>query len=432
MQEQDASDHEEYQPGAFSRFWRALFGGGQTESKLSETVLAPRITDDVHMRSVELSNELYELALSTIKYSQDKHIRSITLTRPREVVEPNEFQKSVSPAMAGSEMKSHYRWRATAHQRSLSVRAAQNQIEFFHVPNQSVNFLSISEFGSRRVAKMSLRLTASGYVWMMDEKRLRLPEIEAFIKQRLEELVKEVDLESEKSTEQIAQLQAHHNRTVDGLLLANQNLLFKVVNEQEATKTSIARELHDTVLADLMMLKRFLTGDKELSQKELIDIVDEITKQLRDICNECTPKTLQEWGLRVSMDTLMQRLAQRTGAKCEFKCPKELPSLPELVELNIYRIFQECVNNVEKYARASRVSLECQASPKLLKIELTDNGRGFSDNLADTGPRPDGFGLRSMNERADLIRCFYPTKLDLDSKQGGGTRVCLELELGNN
>src|SRR5277367_6317824 len=193
MQEQDASDHEDSQPGAFSRFWRSLFGLVQPESKLSETVLAPRITDDVHQRSIELSNELYELALSIIKYSPDKRIRSITLTRPREVVEPNEFQKSVSPAMAGQEMKSHYRWRATALQRSLSVRAAQNQIEFFFVPNQSVNFLSISEFGSRRVAKMNLRLTASGYVWMMDDRRLRLPEIDAFIKQRLEELVQEFD-----------------------------------------------------------------------------------------------------------------------------------------------------------------------------------------------------------------------------------------------
>jgi len=83
-------------------------------------------------------------------------------------------------------------------------------------------------------------------------------------------------------------LQDRYNHQVDGLLLANQNLLFKLVNQQEETRNEIARELHDSVLADLMMLKRYISGDKELSKEEMSDIVDDIIKQLRDIVNECT------------------------------------------------------------------------------------------------------------------------------------------------
>ncbi len=391
------------------------------------------LTDDVHKRCIDLANSLFDFSLQLVKGSRDKQIMGIMFTRPREVAEPNQFQKSVSPAMAGQEMRSYYRWRATAQSKTLSVRAAQNEIEFFIVPNQSVNFLSIAEFGSRMVGKMQLRSTARGYVWLINNERVSPETAEAFIKQRLSDLVSptSADAESdEKHDAKMARLQASHNRTVDGLLLANQNLLFKVVNEQEVTKNEIARELHDTVLADLMMLRRYLSGDKELSPEELIEIVDDITKQVRDLCNECTPKALQEWGLKVSLETLLQRLNQRTGAQCHFSWKGEIPTLPEVVELNTYRIFQECANNVEKYARASRVTIDCLVTADKLQIVLNDNGKGFAETLAE--PKEGGFGLRSMNQRADLIRCFQPCKLNVESKLSKGTTVSLEIELSSS
>jgi signal transduction histidine kinase len=386
------------------------------------------ITDDVHKRCIELCDSLFNFSLQVVKASPDSKIKTIMFTKPREVAEPNAFQKSVSPAMAGAEMRSFYRWRATAQAKTLSVRAAQNEIEFFIVPNQSVNFLSIAEFGSRRVGRMQLRSRATGFVWLINNQKVSPATAEAFIHKRLAEIVSgDAEEEEEKPDETMARLQENHNRTVDGLLLANQNLLFKVVNEQEMTKNEIARELHDTVLADLMMLRRYLSGDKELSQNELIEIVDDITKQVRDLCNECTPKALQEWGLQVSLETLLQRLKQRTGADCQFHWHGAQVNLPEVVELNTYRIFQECVNNVEKYARATKVTIECTSLVDRLKIVLTDNGKGFSASV--TEPKEGGFGLRSMNQRADLIRCFQPCKLTVDSKLNKGTVVTLEIEL---
>jgi signal transduction histidine kinase len=385
------------------------------------------ITDDVHKRCIELCDSLFNFSLQVVKASPDSKIKTIMFTKPREVAEPNAFQKSVSPAMAGAEMQSFYRWRATAQAKTLSVRAAQNEIEFFIVPNQSVNFLSIAEFGSRRVGRMQLRSSSAGFVWLINNQKVSPATAEAFIHQRLAEIVSGEVEEEEKTDETMARLQENHNRTVDGLLLANQNLLFKVVNEQEMTKNEIARELHDTVLADLMMLRRYLSGDRELSKKELIEIVDDITKQVRDLCNECTPKALQEWGLQVSLETLLQRLNQRTGADCQLHWQGAKVNLPEVVELNTYRIFQECVNNVEKYARASKVTIECTSLVDRLKIVLTDDGKGFSANLNE--PKEGGFGLRSMNQRADLIRCFQPCKLTVDSKVSKGTVVTLEIEL---
>lgn len=409
-----------------------FFAGGDETSNLSDDDgdgdQSFSLTDDVHKRCVDLCDSLFNFSLQVVKASTNSKIRTVMFTKPREVVEPNAFQKSVSPAMAGSEMRSFYRWRATAQTKTLSVRAAQNEIEFFIVPNQSVNFLSIAEFGARRVGRMQLRSTASGYVWLINNEKVSPATAESFIHQRLADIVSsDPDADPDKPDETMARLQDDHNRTVDGLLLANQNLLFKVVNEQEMTKNEIARELHDTVLADLMMLRRYLSGDKELSPQELIEIVDDITKQVRDLCNECTPKALQEWGLQVSLETLVQRLNQRTGADCQFHWHGPQANLPEVVELNTYRIFQECVNNVEKYARASKVTIECTSLVDKLKIVLTDNGKGFSASISE--PKESGFGLRSMNQRADLIRCFQPCKLKVDSKVNKGTVVTLEIEL---
>ncbi|HEY9758023.1 MAG TPA: ATP-binding protein [Oculatellaceae cyanobacterium] len=416
-----------------TKFFSASDDQSESDHTKYDAAFTSTITDDVHKRCIDLCNSLFDFSLQLVKVSCDKQIGSIMFTRPREVAEPNQFQKSVSPAMAWQEMRSYYRWRATATDKTLSVRASQNEIEFFVVPNQSVNFLSIAEFGSRLAGRLRLKSTAKGYVWLLDNDKATPETAEAFIKQRLSDLVSSVGADAvmnEKHDARIARLQATHNRTVDGLLLANQNLLFKLVNEQEVTKNEIARELHDTVLADLMMFRRYLSGDKELSQREMIEIVDDITKQVRDICNECTPKALQEWGLRVSLETLLQRLNQRTGAVCNFTWKGVVPSLEEVVELNTYRIFQECLNNVEKYARASKVTIDCAVTPDKLTIVLTDNGKGFSDNQNEL--REGGFGLRSMNQRADLIRCFHSCKLTVDSKVSKGTTVSLEMDLSNS
>ena len=131
--------------------------------------------------------------------------------------------------------------------------------------------------------------------------------------------------------------------------------------------------------------------------------------------------------MKVSLETLMQRLRQRTAAECLFHWQGPIPSLPEVVELNTYRIFQECVNNVEKYARASVVTIDCFSSAEKLNIMLVDNGKGFTDDSDE--PKEGGFGLRSMNQRADLIRCFYPCRLSLESELNKGTTVTLEIEL---
>lgn len=219
-------------------------------------------------------------------------------------------------------------------------------------------------------------------------------------------------------------------KAVRELVLMQQNLTFRVVSEHEEVKNMLARELHDSVIADLMMLRRYLSGDRKLSIDETIEIIDDVVHQLRDICSEFTPKTLKEWGLRTSLQDLSDHLKQRSGIQCVLVCPKDIPRLPDSVELHIFRIVQECINNVQKYAGATEVYIDVEMRNNNMRLMVTDNGRGFDTEVHEqrdtlTG----GMGLAGMNQRLMLLRCFFPATLVVESRPGVGTRVVLDMTI---
>jgi signal transduction histidine kinase len=218
------------------------------------------------------------------------------------------------------------------------------------------------------------------------------------------------------------------------LLIQRQNLAYKVVSQEEEVKHRVARDLHDSTIANLLVLRRFIAGERELTNDEIVEMLDAIVHELRDLCNDFAPRQLHDWGLQTFMQDLAERFNFRTSVDCSFSCNGEIPSLPEPVELHIYRIAQECLNNIEKYSKASMVSLEINSEDGLLRIAVSDNGQGLaqgqtsSDNPLETG----GTGMRSMSERAELIRCYFPTKLSVESSPGKGVSVVLELTVASH
>jgi signal transduction histidine kinase len=102
------------------------------------------------------------------------------------------------------------------------------------------------------------------------------------------------------------------------------------------------------------------------------------------------------------------------------------------VKLHIFRIVQECLNNIDKYASASRVSLEIsKPSPEVLRFAVIDNGSGFK--MTEVGPPSTvgGMGLHNLYERVELIRVYFPAQLFLRSTPGAGARISLEITVGN-
>lgn len=373
-------------------------------------------------QTIEMSNALCKIFRSLV--DSDERYAGVTVSEPRNILEP----KFPAKDMARPTRSGYYRWKASTSRHGLSIRAAEGLIEIFLLKIDDIPLLAFSEFGSRFKAKFELRSTADGYEWMFGNSSATSEIAAAVLKKCLDELVS-IDEGSDSRVEKISPILSGNN-SVESLMLEKENLIFKVLNQQEILKTELARSLHDTVLADLLMLKRHLRGDQELSKEQILETIDEIAQQLRDICNECAPRNLHDWGLKTSLQDMLQRMGQRTAIDCSLSCSVEIPNLPDTVELNIFRMIQESLNNIEKHAKANKVSITIERfGKKSIRFTVVDNGRGFVPGDNAKGLDSGGMGLSGMRERVDLIRCFFPADFGLQSTPGQGTTVFIEITL---
>jgi signal transduction histidine kinase len=206
---------------------------------------------------------------------------------------------------------------------------------------------------------------------------------------------------------------------LQALLQQKENLAFRLVSEQEELKHRLARELNDTIVADLQMLKKYLAGDEKMSTEQSMEIVDGIVLQVAEICNDFLPKQLHEKGLEQAVKDLVERVARRSGMYCNSICTKPLMHLPQPVQLHIFRVIQDWIGVIEKFARASKVEVRFeQSDDSVLKITVSDNGKG-SPKQGMTDPRLKGIkGMQNLQERVDLIRCYFETKVDIECHPG--------------
>ncbi len=223
------------------------------------------------------------------------------------------------------------------------------------------------------------------------------------------------------------------------VLIQKENLAYKVVSQHEEIRHRLARELHDSTIADLLALRRYLSGDRQLTPEEIIEMLDSVVKQLREICNDFAPRELHDWGLKVAIENLAERFRHRTNVAITIDCNVDLGQLPEPVELHTFRIIQEWLNNIEKHAEASQVLIRVTSTDELIRFEVFDNGKGFDSANTERDAKTSqnalisgGGGTHSIHERVDLIRAFCQAKVTLESIPEQGSQAILELIRGKS
>lgn len=362
---------------------------------------------------------------------------------------------------------------------ALSIRATSDAVLFFIVPSTELLLLAESELPSR----LKLRLvpdSASNDRWIMDGSVVSADELNMLARSLLKDVITrsqgDYDLMPESMRMVVGGLSL--SRSVKSLMAEKNALIQKIVNQQEAILNGLAREIHDAVLGNVMLLKSSLSGSKAMSDDAMAQLLEEISAQLRNICHDLYPRDLKDCGLKLMLEELCLNFQARTGCACEFVCHVHLPEIADEAALHIYRIAQECLNNVAKHATASRVELEMSCAGGFLTMSISDNGRGIEKALAqashsgaggDSGgigsagagaggagaggagagagsrvtgtgatgtgsavPAPGetssgGTGTSIMRERADLIDCLYPTRFWLESSPERGTKVTLQI-----
>lgn len=313
---------------------------------------------------------------------------------------------------------------------AVSVRGSNDVVEFFTLPATELSSLRNAELPSR--CKLRLTIVEHGdseASCMMDGLPLTAEELTTLLRSVFKDLNNKSRADFDQLPESVRLLSGAQSLTgsVRSLLGEKHALVQKIVDQQEAIQGQIARELHDAVLGNVMLLKRSLSGAKRMPDSEMIEVLTEISSRLRELCQDLSPRDLKDCGLQPMLEELCSNMAKRNDLVCDFECPVSIPSLPDEVALHIYRIAQESFNNISKHANARTVNLSVCVQKGRFTMTIKDDGQGFDTDVTPERTNKGGIGTSIIRERADLIECIYPTRISVDSNPGKGTQIALEI-----
>jgi len=227
-----------------------------------------------------------------------------------------------------------------------------------------------------------------------------------------------------RSEELLAQLQTANAQL---LRYADQAEKLAIANE----RNRLARDLHDSVAQTLYGLtlqsetasRQMAAGQIEAAQTEVRamgDSAQETLQETRLLIFELRPPVLEAEGLAAALRARLEAVEARSGLAVQADL-EAVDGLPAEVEVALYRIVQEALNNVMKHAQASQLWVSLATRGGRLALEVRDDGLGF-----DFDPDSSGLGLQSMAERAEQIGA----ELTLKSALGQGTSVMVGLPYG--
>jgi signal transduction histidine kinase len=206
-----------------------------------------------------------------------------------------------------------------------------------------------------------------------------------------------------------------------------------ITSAQEDERNRLARELHDDTIQAVIALKQrvHIVKKSTKAQKEhdalseLETLASETIENLRRLTRALRPIYLEDLGLVTALEMLARETSENHSLVVDFRRTGDERRLPHEVELSLYRIMQEALNNAAKHSHATKAWLNISFKSSEIQMEVSDNGGGFTVPISPTEFAPNGhFGLLGMHERADLIGA----KLEIESALGEGTKLMVLLE----
>jgi signal transduction histidine kinase len=220
---------------------------------------------------------------------------------------------------------------------------------------------------------------------------------------------------------------------LDRLNVALQEASRRLMTEREAERKALAREMHDQIIQDLLSynyqleeIEGEVNGDAQ--REKLMRIrnrIRQVVGDLRQICSDLRPPTIDNHGLPVAIRSLVSQWSKACGIPVQLEIDPAFGRLPEPIELSVFRIVQEGLQNVRKHATATQVTLVLKRSAKAsLIVQLADNGLGMDEpiDLASLAEQKH-FGLIGISERVSLLNGV----LDVKSPPNGGVELDIEI-----
>ncbi len=203
-----------------------------------------------------------------------------------------------------------------------------------------------------------------------------------------------------------------------------------MVSGQEAERTRIATDLHDSLGGMLSTLKlqydSLQIDHDELSGNpdyhKIMDLIDEACKDVRDISRNLRPNALEKLGLSAALKDLINRYNSRGSLDISLHINDVDGILNEDAKLHVYRIIQELLNNALKHAKASEIDVQINKNDEDIMVMVEDNGVGFIEAEVEKG-----LGLGNLQSRVNLLK----GEISIDSVPEQGTSVIVHIPLSN-
>jgi signal transduction histidine kinase len=197
---------------------------------------------------------------------------------------------------------------------------------------------------------------------------------------------------------------------------------------EEEERHRIGRELHDEagqsmllLRLQLEMIERDVPAPLRPRLAETRAIAERAVAELRRLVAALSPAVLERLGLKSALRQLAARFRKMHSAGLRLRISTPSEGLPVQTQEVVYRVAQECLQNIAKHSRATQVNISLGTADKSIRLSVADNGAGFCAETARNQPM--SFGLAGMRERAALLG----GTLAVRSAPGVGARITLQL-----
>lgn len=205
--------------------------------------------------------------------------------------------------------------------------------------------------------------------------------------------------------------------------------LVAVINAQEEERKRVARDLHDGIGQQISALninfRLLMKNIGNIPESALPDVesihkmITDTGSDVRNISHQMMPRALTEFGLVDALEDMIEKSFKGIGVACKFEQFDMEKRLPDTVEIGLYRITQELINNILKHSGASHVDIILRRTETHCILSVQDDGKGIA--VKDT----DGIGMRNMNSRINALKGEF----NIESEKHKGTSAVIKIKL---
>ena len=209
--------------------------------------------------------------------------------------------------------------------------------------------------------------------------------------------------------------------------LLNKRILTAVLRTEEKARSRFSKELHDglgpLLSSARMSLSALSREERSADQREIIDnttyVIDEAIRSLREISNNLSPHVLNDFGLARGVQNFIDKSAAMHDAKIRFTTNLRTERYDTDIEVILYRVICELINNSLKHAACTSINLSLSQNGSELALDYTDDGRGFNPQaMMDCG-----MGLSNISSRIKSLGGTF----GISSAKGKGMRAAIRV-----